>query len=139
MKVAPVVEHVSIWIKGGKTDDAVGLLQRLGWNLWPHRLGQWDTGGACFVYSPAGGTYLQLTEEIGQAPGSVGGASHFALAGDVDEMLHIVEEWATFHGYNVGSEVVGHDKLMVLLPDVFEGAIELIPCIHPDYQGLLEG
>lgn len=135
---SPVMEHISVWVKGGKTAEVVGLFQMLGWNLWPHRYGHWGTGGACFVYSPAGGAYVQLTEEIDQTPGSIGSASHFALAGDVDWMMKTIDGWAKRNGHNVASEVVGEGKLMVFLPAIFEGAIELVPCVHPDFQGLLE-
>ena len=137
MKTVPVLEHVSIWVKEGQTNNTVELFQTLGWKSWPNREGFWGTGSARFVYCPVGGVYLQLTEETGQEFESSGSARHIALAGDVQEMLESIRLWAEVHDFFVLSEMVGGGKFMVILPDLFEGAIELVHEVHPDLANLV--
>lgn len=135
--VSPV-EHISLWINTGHMADATNLFRRLGWKVWPNRSANWDSGLAMFVYPPEGGVYIQFTEETSQMAGDNGSASHFALAGDVNETLATIRAWCDEYNYDLNLEDVGGGKQMITIPFLFQGAIELVPCIHSDLQKLVK-
>lgn len=129
----PTLEHVSLWIQTGRMETAIDFFRTLGWELWPGRKVEWETGLAMFVYPPSVSVYIQLTEERSQEPGEDGSASHIALVcSDVEETLQAIRSWAIPYDFNVVYEDVGGGKQMVTVSELFHGALELIPRVHPD-------
>jgi len=133
---ASSLEHVCINVRGN-LDWAVELFELFGWESWPNRKVSWESGEAVFVYNPEGGTYIQLTFEADQQQGSPGSAQHIALLGDVEASLGILRFFATKYSMDFAVEDVGGGKMMVTLPALFYGSIELVPNQHPDFASLI--
>ncbi len=122
----PVLNHVSVRIVG-YIGLAVQLFEALGWILEVGRNPTWETGESVFLHHPDGGVYLQLTVEGAGFPGDPTDAFHIALScDDVAATLAVIQKWCGGFVIPVFVEELGGGKMMISIPDLLYGAIELV-------------
>ncbi len=139
MRKVPTLEHVSIWVKNGSMQQAFAFFKMIGWHSWPNRHVTWVSGQALFFHPQSVSVYIQITEEKSQLPGEAGSAMHIALTCDVKETLAEIRKFGTNYELEVISENVNDGKVMVMIPELFHCAIELVPQVHPDLVTLVTG
>lgn len=126
--IPPKLDHVSIRVK--RFEHAIVLLEQLGWKLEEGRKAEWETGYSYFMRHPLGGPFIQLTfEKLGE-PGDPGDSDHLAFAFEsIEQLTNGLGALSTFcqtQKLQMDIETVGKNKYMVLVPEVFYGAIELV-------------
>ena len=122
------IEHVSMWVLNNHMGMALSFFEHLGWREEEGRHPTWAGGEARFVRPPTDETYLQLTCDEDAIQGDEGSAFHVAMKTKSVQST-LANMYGFCNGYNTDMfhEDVGGGKVMVFIPALFCGAIELVP------------